>query len=356
MRIFGRGSTASFPSAFHWRLRIPMSRFLWVGSPAREAIGWFQPEIDASGLGDRVRIWGTAMMLRASLRPRMHSTSRHARIRSPRLCLRRSRRLHVVGHQGCVEGSDSLIARHGTLVDRPIPWRPPELCGKRSASRQPDPLQARRAEICRELQLHHQLCFRTVAAAASRALQVSRAVVPNYKYEAYIGERLRSVFDQTYPLREVVVLDDASPDQSVAAITRTAQQQVGTSHFTSTKPTAAPPFRSGARAWNWRAATTYGFAEADDLADPRFVEKLMRHMQAAGSVLGFKPTAARSTRTARSWGQLPPIHQTRSSPAPSTRPSIWTGASSLRRYPCGQERDLERLGCSGAPGHAAPGL
>jgi hypothetical protein len=43
-------------------------------------------------------------------------------------------------------------------------------------------------------------------------------VVPNYNYARYLPERLASVFGQTYPVREVIVLDDASGDGSLRVL------------------------------------------------------------------------------------------------------------------------------------------
>ena len=43
-------------------------------------------------------------------------------------------------------------------------------------------------------------------------------VVPNYNYARYIKRRLESVVRQTYPIYELIVLDDASSDESVKLI------------------------------------------------------------------------------------------------------------------------------------------
>ena len=42
--------------------------------------------------------------------------------------------------------------------------------------------------------------------------------IPNYNYAHYIGETIQSVLDQTYPHFEIVVVDNASTDDSVAVI------------------------------------------------------------------------------------------------------------------------------------------
>ena len=40
-------------------------------------------------------------------------------------------------------------------------------------------------------------------------------IIPNYNYENYIEERIDSVLKQTYPIDELIVLDDKSTDDSV---------------------------------------------------------------------------------------------------------------------------------------------
>ena len=54
-------------------------------------------------------------------------------------------------------------------------------------------------------------------------LKVS-VIIPNYNHAPYIEERLRSVFAQTYPPHEVLFLDDASSDESLAVARRLARR------------------------------------------------------------------------------------------------------------------------------------
>ena len=41
-------------------------------------------------------------------------------------------------------------------------------------------------------------------------------IVPNYNYEKYLPDRIKSILNQTYPLYELIFLDDASTDNSVS--------------------------------------------------------------------------------------------------------------------------------------------
>ena len=43
-------------------------------------------------------------------------------------------------------------------------------------------------------------------------------VVPNYNYAKYINKRIDSIVRQTYPIYELIILDDCSTDDSVEVI------------------------------------------------------------------------------------------------------------------------------------------
>ena len=43
-------------------------------------------------------------------------------------------------------------------------------------------------------------------------------IIPNYNYEKYIIERIDSILFQTYPIYELIILDDCSKDNSVEVI------------------------------------------------------------------------------------------------------------------------------------------
>lgn len=259
--------------------------FLWIGPPANEAVNWLLPEIAASGLADRIRLLGhrddIARFYAAA--DVFYLSSREDPFPSVVLEALASG-LPVVGHQGC-GGSDALVAQHGILV------APSDPLGAAGAIRQilqnPDP----EAALARRFDIRERYSFDTYVFGLLQRLQPDIApvsvVIPNYNYAAHIPERLHSVFAQTYPLREVIVLDDASTDDSVAQIglgARAANRVIDLHVDTANSGSPFAQWRKGAE----RAKGDYiWIAEADDLSDPDFVARLLDRMVRAGSVLGF---------------------------------------------------------------------
>jgi glycosyltransferase involved in cell wall biosynthesis len=268
--------------------RSPELVFLWVGAPAGEAIQWFQPEIDASGLGDRVRILGyradiARFFAAADL---FYLSSREDPF--PSVVLEAlACGLPVVGHDGC-GGCDALIARHGALVASADPLAAAEAIGgllDEPARRKGARAKARRAEIAAHYRFDA-YAFGLIERLSPRLASVS-AIVPNYDYEAYVGERLRTVFDQTYPLREVLVLDDSSRDGSVEAIRAAAAAAGRRIALHVNARNSGSPFPQWRKGVELAQGEYVWIAEADDLAAPDLVARLVERMQAAGSALGF---------------------------------------------------------------------
>ncbi len=117
--------------------------------------------------------------------------------------------------------------------------------------------------------------------------QVS-AVVPNYNYARYLPERIDSIAAQTAPMTEIVVLDDASSDESVEVL---RLQRM----YTNPEPVIVPnAVNSGSVFRQWlegvrRARGEFVWiAEADDAADPRLIATLLPAMRAdPGIVMAY---------------------------------------------------------------------
>lgn len=259
--------------------------FLWVGAPAREAMHWFQPEISASGLGDRVRILGhrdevERFFLAADA---FYLSSREDPF--PSVVLEAlAAGLPVIGHKGC-GGCDALIEKHGTLVPQSAPMTAAGALLTAIGKADTLAAHARRAEVERNYSFPDYV-FGLIQRLMPDLPAVS-AVIPNYNYEEYVGTRLQSVFDQTLPIREVVVLDDASLDGSVAQIESTAEAAGRNIALHVNAKNSSSPFLQWRKGVELARGEYVWIAEADDLADPSFAASLIDRMRAAGSILGF---------------------------------------------------------------------
>ena len=109
--------------------------------------------------------------------------------------------------------------------------------------------------------------------------------VPSFNYARFMADRMRSVFGQAAPVREVLVLDDASADDSVA-VARAESARAGreVAVTVSTRPGGvwAQWRRAAERAtgeWLW-------IAEADDACEPGFLRRMAPALE-DGVVLAF---------------------------------------------------------------------
>ena len=102
-------------------------------------------------------------------------------------------------------------------------------------------------------------------------------LVPNYNYARFLEQRLGTIEGQTYRDFEVILLDDASVDDSVQILKRFAQehhcQLVCNEHNSG----------SAFKQWNKGLKLATGqyawIAEADDYADERFLETLVGRLE-----------------------------------------------------------------------------
>ena len=127
-------------------------------------------------------------------------------------------------------------------------------------------------------------------------------IVPNYNYAPYLKERIRSVLNQTFTDFELLYIDDASSDDSNAMVEREFTNDPRLKIICHSQNSGGVYNRRqemidmAKGEWLW-------FAEADDSADPRFLEMLLNiananpnvgivhsriaHMNELGQVIGY---------------------------------------------------------------------
>ncbi len=107
-------------------------------------------------------------------------------------------------------------------------------------------------------------------------------VLPNYNYARYLDERIQSILDQTYQDFELIILDDASTDNSLEVIGKyTEDPRVKTKFYSEN---SGLPYKR----WNDGADLAQGdyllIAGADDSCHPTLLEKLVEKLDNNPSV------------------------------------------------------------------------
>jgi glycosyltransferase involved in cell wall biosynthesis len=99
-------------------------------------------------------------------------------------------------------------------------------------------------------------------------------IVPNYNHKPFLKKRLDSIFNQTYQDFEVILLDDASTDDSCDILKQYSNHE-RVSHFIVNESNSGSPFRQWAKGLELAQGEYIWIAESDDYADLRFLEILL---------------------------------------------------------------------------------
>lgn len=100
-------------------------------------------------------------------------------------------------------------------------------------------------------------------------------IVPNYNYARFLDKRLSTVLGQTYRNIEVVLLDDASTDDSVACMRRWAEQDSRIVDVVVNERNSGSPFLQWKRGFEKAKGKYIWIAESDDYCELSFLETLV---------------------------------------------------------------------------------
>ncbi len=154
-------------------------------------------------------------------------------------------------------------------------------------------------------------------------------VVPSCDYERFMAARLASVFAQTHPVREVVVLDDASSDGSVAAAVAVAAGWGRRVRVEVNVRRSGSVFAQWLRAAETATAEWLWIAEADDAAEPGFLAALAGALaHAPNAVFAFTDSRAIDERGETLW----PDHKAYYGEGVLAADAVFGGADFLRRH------------------------
>jgi glycosyltransferase involved in cell wall biosynthesis len=105
-------------------------------------------------------------------------------------------------------------------------------------------------------------------------LRVS-VVVPNYNYAHLLSERMKSIAAQTHPLYEIILLDDASTDDSLIAAKSLMEALEVPNRIIANERNSGSVFRQWLRGVEAATGDYVWIAEADDSSTPEFLAEVM---------------------------------------------------------------------------------
>lgn len=112
-------------------------------------------------------------------------------------------------------------------------------------------------------------------------------IVPNYNHALYLRERLNTVYAQTYPNFEVILLDDCSTDDSREILTEYARKYKEKTRVLFNEENCGKVFQQWNRGLSLAKGKYIWIAESDDYSEENFLEEMMKCFRYASVSLAF---------------------------------------------------------------------
>ena len=112
-------------------------------------------------------------------------------------------------------------------------------------------------------------------------------VVPNYNYERYLTDRLSTILKQTYPIYELIFLDDASTDNSLTLAKRLLAKSTIDYRIIANDSNSGSVFRQWKRGVEQARGDIVWIAEADDMSEPEFLATVVRGFEDPDVVMSY---------------------------------------------------------------------
>ncbi len=140
------------------------------------------------------------------------------------------------------------------------------------------------------------------------------AIIPNYNYADFLPERIDSILLQSYPVSELIILDDASPDNSIEVINAKIAEikknypKITVKTVFNKKNSGGCVFSQWQKGLKEATGDYIWIAEADDSANPLFLEAAMQKMKQDPKTVLFYSDSwrinqnnKRTARTCQDW-------------------------------------------------------
>lgn len=113
-------------------------------------------------------------------------------------------------------------------------------------------------------------------------------IVPNYNYANYINERIESIINQTYPIDEIIILEDASTDNSVDVINKLMKKYRNSNiRLVINKTNSGNVFKQWEKAFKEARNDYVWIAEADDKSNKYFLNVAMQGFEDNNVIMSF---------------------------------------------------------------------
>ena len=111
-------------------------------------------------------------------------------------------------------------------------------------------------------------------------------IVPVYNCEDYLEESIKSILNQSFQDFEIIILDDCSTDNSIEIIEK-YRNEPKVSHIILNSQNSGSTFIQWNKGFEYAKGKYIWIAESDDVADYRFLEKLIEAIYKYNPVLAF---------------------------------------------------------------------
>jgi len=112
-------------------------------------------------------------------------------------------------------------------------------------------------------------------------------IVPNFDYARHLSKRLKSIFNQTYPIYEVIILDDASKDESVEVLNWLKSRYGYDFKLDVNGKNSGSVFKQWLKGVEMATGDLIWIAEADDFSDRGFLENVAPSFDDPEMVLAY---------------------------------------------------------------------
>ena len=113
------------------------------------------------------------------------------------------------------------------------------------------------------------------------------AILPCYNHQAYLSQRIKSVLCQTFPVSEIIFLDDASTDASFQLAQSLLIDCPAEVTFCKNNVNSGSPFSQWNKGVLLAKHPLIWIAETDDSCQPDFLENLYSALTANNSILAY---------------------------------------------------------------------